>query len=108
MNSNSILLTPELYEKLKEDIKNDVKKEMQVSGGRVPTYSSAWELIKRDIENKFTPQTAYQIIAAVSSILRCTLGLPNIKYLSDEQGRQAKKIFSELFTAIEELKGVKG
>lgn len=100
MNPNAIVLTPEVYEQLKADLKRELMCER-----RTPVYSSSWEEIKLNIEKKYSSPSAYQITNGISAILRNVLDLPNIKYLKGETGENAVQIFTELIRSLEELKG---
>lgn len=101
MNPNAIVLTPDVYEKLKADIKRELDEERR----RVPVYSSSWEELKRSVEKNYRNPEAYQIINGVSAILRNTLNLPNIKYLNGEVGEKAIQITIEYIDAVRALKG---
>ncbi|KGE20581.1 hypothetical protein [Paenibacillus wynnii] len=99
MDANYIVLTPEKYEELKAQLKKDLQEE-QVQ----PSYSSDWEKIKAMVEDKFSDTYGpyrYQIIQGLSAVIRCGVGISQIRYLHGDAGKQAVEMVSEIIERLE-------
>jgi ribosomal protein S30 len=93
---------------LKEQIKKEIIVELQQNAKiKVP---KPWDKIKENILPRlknYDTYEQYQIITAISTIIRHTIGIRHIMYLNDEDMEKAKIIAEKVLDVMEENRGDK-
>lgn len=102
------VMTEQDYESLKAQIKQELLAEMHKEPPR--KIRSVWDEIRIMVEertNHLRGPDQYQVIMAVSTIIRHSTGISQVKYLPRTREEEIKVFVSNLLDQMDELKAGK-
>ncbi|WP_338835831.1 hypothetical protein [Neomoorella thermoacetica] len=102
-------MTEAELQQLKEEIRTEILAELKQQVRLVPVpppKPSVWGSVRSEAEKrlagKFNTQTQYQIIMAISTIIRAALRVHTTKDLAEEHAEAAQKIARTILDLIDE------
>lgn len=101
-SEGGVIMTANELAMLKEQIKAEIIKELQQNSKMKP--AKPWEIVRNFILTRledYDTYERYQIITAISTIIRHTLKIRHIMHLSDEDIEKAKVIAESILNIME-------